>query len=436
MPAWELRVLSGIHQHAHAPIADGALIGADPECDIVLADAGIASHMARVRINATTWMLAPVAPDGDGGPAAERRFGEPGLLGPVWLALDAPEAPWIDAPVAEPRANPDTPPAQAEPDSIVAPAADSPPPSAPAPARRTREALYVYGGMVSMLMLSLAGLSFLLPPQQQRLAQADAQQLAIDASLPEIMRVLERLGLSQRLNVTRRPDRSIVVTGWLRDAAEQDALAAALSKIWPMPALRVTNEADMQATAEQVLKAYPLRYQTRYEGDGRVAVRGVAPDAQQRARVGDALRGALPGLRFDLTEVELADETAARLASAAADAGLPSLDMAWNGVRLEVSPPDDAGQTKKLAAVIDAFNAARFQIAFLQARPERPAPKRAIVTSVPFQIRSVMGGAQPFIVLGDGSKLTPGGIYQQYKLVSIENGTVTFDGPAYAVISR
>ena len=38
----ELRVLSGLHRRASAPIGALVTIGADPDCDIVLADDGIA----------------------------------------------------------------------------------------------------------------------------------------------------------------------------------------------------------------------------------------------------------------------------------------------------------------------------------------------------------------------------------------------------------
>ena len=59
-----------------------------------------------------------------------------------------------------------------------------------------------------------------------------------------------------------------------------------------MPALRLSNEADLRATALSVLQAYPIRYDARYQGDGVLAIQGIAPDAEQRARTGDMLRAA------------------------------------------------------------------------------------------------------------------------------------------------
>ena len=32
-----------------------------------------------------------------------------------------------------------------------------------------------------------------------------------------------------------------------------------MARVWPMPALRLSNEADLRATALSVLQAYPIR---------------------------------------------------------------------------------------------------------------------------------------------------------------------------------
>ncbi|CUR67699.1 type III secretion system inner membrane ring subunit SctD [Achromobacter xylosoxidans] len=434
----ELRVLSGLHRRASAPIGAEASIGADPDCDIVLADDGVAARAARIRSDETGWTLTPE----NGGVPERRQHGEPARLGPVWLTLAAADAPWTESPAREEAPTEDEPspePAGDLPDAAPSPAAEAacpPPLLPPRPARKGREALYVYAGMALMLLLCVSGVVYIIQPQPTVLAAADPMRQAIEESLPAIKRVLEQQGLTERLTISRRPDQSIIITGWLRDAAEQEQVATAMARIWPMPALRLSNEADLRATALNVLQAYPIRYDARYQGDGVVAIQGIAPDAEQRARVGDMLRAALPGVRLDLGAVLLADEVGQRLAAAAAQAGLPEPQAKWNGARLEIAPPDDPEQARRLASVIEDFNLAHFKVAALLPATSAAAPRRAIATTVPFTIRSVMGGAQPFVVLGDGTKLVPGGTYRQYRLVSIDNGKVTFDGPTYAVVSR
>ena len=441
----ELRVLSGLHRRASAPIGAQASIGADPDCDIVLADDGIAARAARIHSDATGWTLTPE----DGGAPERRQPGEPARLGPVWLTLAATDAPWIEPPSEDEAAAEDQAPLDPVGDATDASdasacAAPSPadqaagpgPTLPPRPARKSREALYVYAGMVVMLLLCVSGIVYIIQPQPTALAAADPMRLAIEESLPAIRRVLEQQGLAERLTIGRRPDHSIIITGWLHDAAEQEQVATAMARIWPMPALRLSNEADLRATALSVLQAYPIRYDARYQGDGVLAIQGIAPDAEQRARTGDMLRVALPGVRLDLGAVLLADEVSQRLAAAAAQAGLPEPQAKWNGARLEITPPDEPEQARRLARVIEEFNPTHLRVATLLPAPPAAAPRRAIATTVPFTIRSVMGGAQPFVVLGDGTKLVPGGTYRQYRLVSIDNGKVTFDGPTYAVVSR
>lgn len=434
----ELRVLSGLHRRASAPISAEASIGADPDCDIVLADDGIAARAARIHSDAMGWTLTPE----NGGVPERRQHGEPVRLGPVWLTLAAADAPWIESPTQDEAPAEDEPlpePAGDSPGAAPSPAAQAVSPSPllpPRPARRSREALYVYAGMALMLLLCVSGIVYIIQPPPTVLAAADPMRQAIEESLPTIRRVLEQQGLTDRLTISRRPDQSIIITGWLRDAAEQEQVATAMARIWPMPALRLSNEADLRATALNVLQAYPIRYDARYQGDGVVAIQGIAPDAEQRARVGDMLRVALPGVRLDLGAVLLADEVSQRLAAAAAQAGLPEPQAKWNGSRLEIAPPDDPEQARHLASVIEDFNLTHFKVAALLPAMPAAAPRRAIATTVPFTIRSVMGGAQPFVVLGDGTKIVPGGTYRQYRLVSIDNGKVTFDGPTYAVVSR
>ena len=195
--------------------------------------------------------------------------------------------------------------------------------------------------MVVMLLLCVSGIVYIIQPQPTALAAADPMRQAIEESLPAIRRVLEQQGLAERLTIGRRPDHSIIITGWLHDAAEQEQVATAMARVWPMPALRLSNEADLRATALSVLQAYPIRYDARYQGDGVLAIQGIAPDAEQRARTGDMLRAALPGVRLDLGAVLLADEVSQRLAAAAAQAGLPEPQAKWNGARLEITPPDE-----------------------------------------------------------------------------------------------
>ncbi len=53
-----------------------------------------------------------------------------------------------------------------------------------------------------------------------------------------------------------------------------------------------------------------------------------------------------------------------------------------------------------------------------------------------FAIRSVVGGNAPYIVLEDGTMLTPGGTYAGWRLKDVDATNLTFDAPQLLVVKR
>ena len=98
--ALELRVLSGLHNQASCLAEDGAVLGSDPACDVVLADTGLGARAARLRIGPQGWDLAPDqdTPAGQTEPATP--FNQPMPLGPVWVTVARRADPWMAGPVA------------------------------------------------------------------------------------------------------------------------------------------------------------------------------------------------------------------------------------------------------------------------------------------------------------------------------------------------
>src|SRR5690606_31571396 len=92
----EVRVLSGLHERARCEAEDGALVGADASCDIVLADEGIAPQAARLRIGAQGWTLAADDDLAAGEPATP--FNQPLALGSVWITVARRTDDWLPLP--------------------------------------------------------------------------------------------------------------------------------------------------------------------------------------------------------------------------------------------------------------------------------------------------------------------------------------------------
>ena len=208
----ELRPV-GLHRRASAPIGALVTIGADPDCDIVLADDGIAARRAD-----------PPRRDGlDPDAGGRRRNGasraNPTRLGPVWLTLAATDAPWIEPPrrmrrrsktrpssirPATRRTPPTHPPGRARP---AARATGPEPVLPPRPAQEPRGAVRATPAWCDAA-LRVRHRHIIQPQPTWRPPTRCARPSRM---LPAIRRVLEQQGLAERLTIGRRPDHSIII---------------------------------------------------------------------------------------------------------------------------------------------------------------------------------------------------------------------------------
>ncbi len=455
----EFRVLSGVHADARCPIEADAKVGSDAEGDIVLSDAGV-PRSAQLRVHGEKWSLA--ANDADAGP--DLSLSQPVQLGDVWVTVSRPEDPWPLVPAAGVQvATTITGAAQVDPTSDAAAQAPSPAVSqdlagkpvdpavlaatgtavAPPPRRRGRFwvplalALMVFAIAIALLVALLPGR----PPVQT--ATVDPRVAALEKSVSAIEQALDALGMRPALKVTRGPDGVVIVSGWVRDRAEQDRVAGALARIWPMPAMRVNNRAEVAYSAQALLRPYSYKYAASMGADGSLAVSGVASDAAQRERALAMLRSQLPDITVDGMRIVLAQQVSDALYAQLENAGLIQVKLMWQTDRLEASTDGlTPVQQARLREMIERFNPRFMNIVALPPMPPQTvaavaaAASPPVATTVPFRIQSVIGGPQPFLVLGDGSKLVPGGTYKRYRLASIEAGRIVFDQPHAVVMAR
>lgn len=301
---------------------------------------------------------------------------------------------------------------------------------------RRRDTWPIYLGLGAVVLAILVAITVsLLPASNTETREPiDPRLAAAEQSLSQINSALERLGVASRLNVSLSRDGTVTVSGWVRNTAEQDRIASALAQIWPMPAMRLSNEEEVIKTAQASLKSFSVIYVPQYQGSGRLSVAGIAPSARERASVLDTLRAQLPGMTVLGSDIQLTQDVSDALAAQLSDAGLPGVTLSWKTDRLELSKTNlDEEQLNQLHTQLADFNKTHFNVATLV---ETSATPGKTADSVPFQIRSVVSGSQPFIVLGDGSKLLVGGTYRRYRLVSIEPKHIVFDGPRPTIVSR
>jgi len=447
---FELRVLSGLHREARCPAAHGNLVGADPECDIVLADAGLPARAARLVLGTEGWNLMPGENEPGPDAPAGTPYNQPLPLGPVWLTVARPGDPWMlpetadeaageadPAPIGMPQPGPD------EDHTSLADPGDDAGQAGPgaraertdgiaAPSPRGRSWPMILGLTAAGLAIVVALLLAWLLPAAPSAPQRPDPRIAAEQSLPRIQAALERLGLASRLRASLAAGSATAqVSGWVRDAAERDALAAALAQIWPMPGMQVSVEADAVRMARTVLQGYAVKYEPRYDGDGRLSVLGIASDEAERTAAVEAVRAQLPGMTIMGNDIQPAAAVADALTRELAAAGLSGVTLTWDRhhLRTDSSGLDDA-QLARFEDILAEFNRRHFDVAALS-DADRPA-----ADTVPFGILSVVSGKTPFIVLEDGSKLLVGGTYRHYRLIGIEERRLIFDGPRPAIILR
>jgi type III secretion protein D len=297
-----------------------------------------------------------------------------------------------------------------------------------------------------VLAIAIALLVALLPGRQQ-LAQAaavDPRVAAQEKSVTAIEQALDSLNMRPALTVSRGAGGVVIVSGWVRDRAEQDRVAGALARIWPMPAMRVNNREEVADSAQALLRPYSYKYAVNMGADGSLAVSGVASDAAQRERALTMLRSQWPDITIEGMRIVLAQQVSDALYAQLENAGMSQVKLMWQTDRLEASTDGlTPVQQARLREMIERFNPRFMNIVALPPMPPQTVAAVAaaaapppVASTVPFRIQSVIGGPQPFLVLGDGSKLVPGGTYKRYRLASIEAGRIVFDQPHAVVMAR
>jgi len=438
MSSLELRVLIGLHREARCAVHDGATVGSDTACDIVLSDDGIAPNAGRIRLQQNGWML--ISDDDAPAASALAAWNEARPLGRAWITVAPNDAPWLTPDIGDMSDSATDSATSGNADALVESSSGSGSSSAtltgashsPAEEKNTLLAwpTVLVIGAVTLLILSAIGLYAVSTGSFS--SKGSTRKFSAEQSLGQISATLERLGLASNVHATLSKAGTVTLSGWVRNKAEYDALASAMSQIWPMPGMRISRESDAITTARSVLQQFSVKYDPRYQGAGRLSIVGVASSARERAAALDAVRAQLSGLTVIGNSIELAQQVSDKLAEKLKAQGLSGVTLTWKPGHLEVQPPSlNEAQETKLESVIDDFNKQYWGLAQVGS-----IPPTAVANSVPFVIRSVIGGPQPFIVLGDGTKLLVGGTYKKYTLTAVDNTQITFDGPRRAIVTR
>jgi type III secretion protein D len=446
--ALEVRILAGEHRHARCPAHDEAIIGASSSCDIVLRDPGLSGKAARLRVHAGGWRLHILAPGtsnedgiGDADDATRellRDFGQPVWLGAACITVSRQDDPWN-----EPGNSQDAQWRQLQDaQQGCTPAASESPPLARgglssdsflrAPSGRRRGRAMALPATIALVLSGIGAIWALRPTEPIHALPAQAASLypasGTDDYRQRVIAAVAALGLDPGVRVVPNADRAIWVTGWVPSRHQHDLLAQALAQFDPRPVLRVECGDTTEQRAQASLDTFDAVSKVKYLDNGLFQVRAIAASPTVR----DAMLAALDraGVTAGERDIMLADEVKSRFQADAARAALPPIDLAWAGRKLRIHAPRlDEAQGKRLFDLVASTNERLMQVLL-------PPTFESVPRTLPFRVRTIVGGAQPWLLLDDGTKLLPGGTHDNYRLVAIEDKRVVFENSGTVVVPR
>lgn len=277
--ALQLRVIGGIHTGAVRELIDNEVlvIGSAPDCDVILADDGVAPHhcmLIRRRKKLTVRAVAdavqvarrPVVP---GEPVPLARLA-PIALGPTAVLAVGPvhAAQWPTATATD-----------------DVPAASGAPPSA----RRRRRRLGWIGGGIAALSVACAAIAAYRFHDAAKPATADSQ-----ARLKE---VIDRFHLNE-VTVSSDAAGKPQIKGVVPSATTQSELRKAVRDEQLPAVVAVRSGDDIAKDVQEVLRLSGINAQTAYVGDGKVEIRGkFGNESQLRAVLASRAVREITGLR-------------------------------------------------------------------------------------------------------------------------------------------
>ncbi|HZY20496.1 MAG TPA: type III secretion system inner membrane ring subunit SctD [Ramlibacter sp.] len=429
----ELRILSGTHAGARAPLADRVhVLGSSPECDFVLSDEGIGREHLRLE------------PQPDGGVLLHWMDGSseplrlsPGAvaeIGPVALTIDAAHAPWPaqplpGAPEAAPAVEPPDAPAALSARAEAAHQVQAPAP-APVPARRRGTPVWLLALVTAAGVGSiLAVWTVLASPRPMTPGVAAPSRPANQRE--QILAIAAALRLQDRVALDPLPDGSWRVRASMLSDEEGDTLAEALSRLSPRPGLRISSGREIAleigewVDRQAAQLALPLSVQAL--GQGRFRLQGQVPDAATRDRLLAQLRAEFPAGAVFEDALHTPESAAAALLAELRSQAAARVDGAWvDGtlrMRVQLAPRDVPAWERALTAA-----SARHPVPF-RADLSFTAAAAPLPTELPLHIRSIVGGDPAYVVLADGSKLVVGGSRSGWRLADVSADAALFEGP-------
>lgn len=425
----ELRVLTGIHAGARALLllSDAPLqLGSGDACEVILADEGVQADHASLELHEDGSIVLRWG-QSDRQPVV-LQAGEGFWAGPVQIAVERVDTPWRE-PVRMHEAQDAPPPPEPEPS---APSGEAATPSQRSPlkrlARRVTTTLSAAGAIAAVAW----GL-FLMPPVRALGERAATPPAPADpargAERDPLSTAIERLGLGTRVTIDHSDLGAPIVRTRFLNEDEALALALSVSRLSPRPRVMAASDEELLAAVTSAVLDTdaggrpPLS--VRALGGSRFRVEGRVADDARRSQAMATLERAFPdapGFDYGLTTDE--EAAIAMLDELQRQSGA-RVTGRWIAGLLQLQAQVPAGGQARWERTLQAA-AARHDVLFEVRVNTAPIPADAR-PSLPFSVRSAVGGATPYVVLADGRTLMPGGHHEGWSLVDIRPEAIRFE---------
>lgn len=449
----EFRVLTGYHAGVCAPAHAGMLVGADLDSDIILADDGLPDVPWRIGVVDDRWGVDDTA---------SLALNTPHQLGPVWVTVARADQPW-PRPPADAGASQDSP--DEDSGSVVAvgtdgqgdagmgpDAADDSADEADAPVvivspddrplaladPDAGAASVTYPGRrlayVGVLFVCVVGLAILMGIWRPGVSTAHIEGAgtasAAHADTDAIRQILNELGYGENVTIVVPSDGPVRLQGWVNSVADQEAIASAMTRVWPMPALRLHVSAQVLDDVSRLVSGQPVYYDVSIR-NGHIHLEGVAEASEDIPDLAQRVDNLYPDVPVVVERVVGAHELLERFSAELERVGLlDNVELGWSRAHLDVDVSNlDLPAQQAAYEVATNFNREHWGRVQLTGMLEQGP-------TLPFAIRSVVSGPHPYVVLPDGEKILQGGSHQGYRLVSIDSGRVRFEGNSDVVLPR
>ena len=473
----QLRILSGVHEGACIPVVSNAVlqVSNNMDADVWISDAQWGGGSTSwLYTDGVRWALLPQPPEGDATSAAvsahwleegSNLIGDPLWVGAVCLTVSYAHQAWQDVqPVSagaqELVSQDDLHMPQEESDLtrdmegfvdarelVTAQPAEL---SQDACSEKTfksdvqpvKRTLYI---ATAFLLAGAGWLIWLLWPISSSPGEMESANVAVSEQaqhryVQEARLVVAMADPALRLQIEPLSQGGVRVAGWVADQLKLDHVVQALSSLRPLPRIALRTVTELNDVMAEVGQSYGVRLSLTPSDAGGVIAQGVLWQEEQRSALLADLKERLPPGLVLTDGIRTPEEEAPQIAAWLKGQGFEVQAVQWKAAQMHITIHLRRGQRSALEQLLLRKGHPLEKVPYLISVAERAqANSRRLAANAPgtpVQIRTVVGGANPYLITMTGDKLQLGSKVGSWKLVEIGIDHVRWDGPYSLEVGR